>query len=192
MFAGHFGLAAAVKAREPELPIWSLIVASQLLDIVFIPLFLTGLETIEPIGTGSKEILIHAGYTHSLAGALLISVAAGWLARRKWGQRSGLVIALTVFSHWLLDLLVHRPDMPVLPGNWGNLPPLGFGLWQWPAVSMMLEASIILAGGYLYFRYAFFSGKERKPLNKSRLRKKIMEGTVVGTLLILSFIFDNI
>jgi hypothetical protein len=64
------------------------------------------------------------------------------------------VIGAVVFSHWILDLIVHRPDLPILPGNAGNLPLLGFGLWQFPVISALLELAIVLAGVYLYFRRA--------------------------------------
>ncbi|UUZ82411.1 hypothetical protein LJK88_49980 [Paenibacillus sp. P26] len=154
MFAGHFGLAAAVKARRPELPLWALMLGTQLLDVVFVPLLLTGVETIEPAGgNGYGEAIIHADYTHSLLGALIAAVA-GLAAGKAWGRRGGLMLGAVVFSHWSLDLLVHRADMPILPGNWGHLPLLGFGLWAIPWLSTPLEAPLIAAGGLLYFRSA--------------------------------------
>jgi len=152
MFAGHFGLAAAVKAKSPETPIWALMLSTQLLDVVFVPLFVAGIETMEPVGDGYGESIIHADYTHSLLAALLIAVAAGFLAKRFWGRRSGIVIGMVVFSHWLLDLLVHRADMPILPGNLGGMPLLGFGIWRWPAASMAIEVTLILIGLALYVR----------------------------------------
>lgn len=189
MLAGHFGLAAVVKAKEPRVPLWALMVSTQLLDILFVPLFLAGVETMEPIGNGQgKEILIHANYTHSLVGALLIALLSGWLAWKKWGQRSGIVICATVFSHWLLDLFVHRPDLPIFPGDIGNLPLMGFGLWKWPTVSFILEAGIIVLGSILYFRSALSRGKST-PSSKNR---SILAGTVMGVLLILSLITDNL
>jgi len=108
LFAGHFGLAAAVKAKEPQIPLWTLMLSTQLLDVVFVPLFLTGVETMDPVaGEGYGEQLIHADYTHSLVGALLIAIVAGFFTMRAWGKRSGLIIAAVVYSHWILDLLVH-------------------------------------------------------------------------------------
>jgi hypothetical protein len=59
-----------------------------------------------------------------------------------------------VFSHWLLDLIVHRADMPFLPGNAGHLPRMGFGLWRHPAGAMTLELALVLAGAFLYWRSA--------------------------------------
>ncbi|WP_219838441.1 metal-dependent hydrolase [Paenibacillus sp. R14(2021)] len=155
MFAGHFGLAAAVKATEKNTPMWALMLGTQLLDVIFVPLFVSGKETIVSVhGEGYGSAIIHADYTHSLLGAIIISLLAMLAARRLWGTRSGGAMGLIVFSHWLLDLLVHQPDLPLLPGNAGALPLLGFGLWQHPSVSILLE-SILIAGGFLlYFRSA--------------------------------------
>ena len=127
MIAGHFGFAAIVKSREPRVPLWSLMLATVWLDIVFVPLFLAGIETLKPVPGlhgGYGENIIHADYTHSLIGALVLSVVFGLMFGVRWGRRSAIVLGLVSFSHWLLDLIVHRHDMPILPGNAGNLPRL--------------------------------------------------------------------
>jgi hypothetical protein len=64
------------------------------------------------------------------------------------------VIALVVMSHWVLDLIVHRPDMPVLPGDLGHLPRFGLGLWTRPQVSAAVEFALVAAGPLLYWRTA--------------------------------------
>jgi hypothetical protein len=135
MIAGHFGFAALTKARERQVPLWTLMLATVWLDIVFVPLFLAGLESIEAVpGTsgGYGAGIIHADYTHSLLGALVLAGIFGFVGSIPFGRRCGVVLGAVVFSHWLLDLIVHRGDMPFLPGNAGNLPKLGFGLWRWP------------------------------------------------------------
>ena len=65
-----------------------------------------------------------------------------------------MVIALVVMSHWMLDLIEHRPDMPVLPGNLGNLPRFGFGLWAQPGMSAALELLLVVIGSVMYWRAA--------------------------------------
>lgn len=155
MIAGHFGFAAIVKSREPEAPLWSLMLATVWLDIVFVPLFLTHIETTEAVqGTGFVYggNIIHADYTHSLVGAILLSGLLGAIAGRFWGNRVGLVVGLVSFSHWVLDLVVHRGDMPILPGAIGNLPRLGFGLWRFPAISIVIELALVLIGAWTYWR----------------------------------------
>ena len=95
MIAGHFGLAAAVKGREPQLPLWALMLATVWLDVVFVPLFLMGVETITvPEGetAGYGHAIIHADYTHSLLGALLLSALFGWVAARRWDARAGWIL----------------------------------------------------------------------------------------------------
>jgi hypothetical protein len=71
MIAGHFGFAAGVKAAEQQTPLWALMVGTVWLDIVFVPLFLMRIETLEPVAGltgGYAGNIIHADYTHSLLG----------------------------------------------------------------------------------------------------------------------------
>jgi len=156
--AGHFGLAAAVKAKEPQVPLWSLMLATAWLDVLFVPLYIAGIERIEPApgtgGTGYGEGVIYADYTHSLVGALALGLLFGLIAAVPWGRRTGVVLGAVVFSHWVLDLLVHRGDMPILPGNLGDLPRLGFGLWQIPLASAAAELALVAIGTVLYGRAA--------------------------------------
>lgn len=151
MFAGHFALGAGVKAAKNTPPLWSLMLATQLLDVVFVPLYLSGVETIEKVGAGGYGGgIIHAVYSHSLVGALLLAglaLVAGGLA---WGRRAGWILGSVTFSHWVIDLLVHRADLPILPGNWGNLPTLGMGLWQFPALTASLELAMIAVFTAMY------------------------------------------
>jgi hypothetical protein len=157
MFAGHFGLAAMVKSRERQVPLWALMVATQLLDIMFlvlVPLGVEGFRSVPGTSGGYGNFIFTADYTHSLVGALGISVAAMLVTMIWWGRRNGLIIGAVVFSHWILDLLVHRGDLPVLPGNAGSLPRLGLGLWNVPWLSVGLELVLVLAGAYLYYHAA--------------------------------------
>jgi hypothetical protein len=157
MIAGHFGFAAGVKSRERQVPLWSLMLATAWLDVIFIPLFALGVETLEfapDAAPGYGAAIIHADYTHSLVGALILSAALGGAFAWRWGRGTGTVIALVAFSHWVLDLIVHRPDLPILPGNAGGLPLLGFGLWRYPGVTAFLELALVLGGAWLYWRAA--------------------------------------
>lgn len=184
MFAGHFGLAAAVKSKTNRVPLWSLMLGTQLLDVIFVPFFLTGIETLEPVADGYGGSIIHADYTHSLVGALFIALIVGHFAKYKWGMKGGLLMSAMIFSHWVLDLLVHRADLPILPGNYGNLPLLGFGLWQYPTISMIIELIIIASGWLLYTRSIL---QEASGQNK---KWAIASSTVLGILLALSLLTD--
>ncbi|WP_239616263.1 permease [Cohnella mopanensis] len=185
MFAGHFGLAAGVRAQAQEVPLWALMLATQLLDVAFIPFLLTGAETMEgEPGSGYGDWIIHADYTHSLLGALMIASLAGMLAKRMWGVRAGRTIGAVTFSHWLLDLIVHRADMPLLPGNIGHLPLLGLGAWKVEGVSVALELILIVAGLALYTRSVV------KASGSGKRKTAYLSSAVLGVLLVLSLVTD--
>ena len=88
MIAGHFALAAGVKSSERQAPLWALMLATVWLDIVFAPLVAAGIETIRS-GDGYGSAIIHADYTHSLVGALILAVLFGLVSARPWGARTG-------------------------------------------------------------------------------------------------------
>ena len=154
MIAGHFGFAAIVKSRERSTPLWALMLASVWLDIVFMPLFVAHMESVEPVHPGYGGLIIHANYTHSIVGMVALSAVLGAMFLPRMGRRVALVIALVSASHWVLDLVVHRADMPVLPGNYRNLPYFGFGLWNHPQVAACVELALVASGAILYWRAA--------------------------------------
>ena len=194
MVAGHFGLAAGVKSGAPVAPLWALMLATQWLDVWFVPLYLAGIETIEPTNPANPDAygggVIHAVYTHSLVGAICLALLAGGLAWGRWGRRVGFVIAAVAFSHWLLDLLVHRADLPILPGNIGNLPTLGFGLWEYPLASAAVELALVLVGAYLYYRRAT-ALPPTESVSPPELRRRTRTATAVVTGLMLLCLVAN-
>ena len=190
MTSGHFGFAAIVKSSDPKVPLWALMFSTYLLDFIFIFLTAFGIESFAPLDPAHPaygQVLIHAYYSHSLLGAAIIAVIAGLIARWAWGKKAGLIIGAIVFSHWLLDLIVHRPDLPILPGNLGNLPLLGFGLWQVPIAAALLELALALGGAYLYYRSARHAPAEAK--DKRHIRALVASG-VTGLLLVLLLAAD--
>ncbi len=148
MFVGHFAAAIAGKAVTPRLPLWPLIIASQALDFGWAALVMSGIERvrIDPSLPGSPLVLYYMPYTHSLPAALLWSILAGAIAARLFSAvpRAGLTVGLVVFSHWLLDLVAHRPDL----GLWFDNMKVGLGLWNLPLPEMALEMGMLaIAGG---------------------------------------------
>src|SRR5437879_10301817 len=119
MFVGHYGVSFAAKRRDPSIPLWALFVAVQLLDVSWSLFVFFGVEKVRivPGITASNPLdLYYMPYTHSLVAAILWSVAVAVLARLLPGvtTRSAAVwIGIAVFSHWVLDVLVHRPDLPL-------------------------------------------------------------------------------
>jgi membrane-bound metal-dependent hydrolase YbcI (DUF457 family) len=178
VIVGHYGLAAGAKSIDVRALLWSLMLATQWLDVVFMPPFLFGIETIEILPPGGYgEVVIHADYTHSLVGALVLSAAFGAVAWWRWDRRLGVLLGAVAFSHWVLDLIVHRGDMPVLPGNAGNLPLLGFGLWGTPVASILLEAVLFALGVFLYWR----SARSTQPRPGSRVRPSLVAGALLAS-----------
>jgi hypothetical protein len=181
LITGHFGLAAGAKSVDRRVPLWSLMLATVWLDVVFAPLLLLGIETIDtPPGDGYGTSVIHADYTHSLLGALALSAAFGGVAWWRWDRRLGLLLGAVAFSHWVLDLVVHRADLPILPGNAGDLPLLGFGLWRFPAVSIAVEAALLLLGVFLYWRAA-----RSTPGGSGRISPSLAAGVLLASGLIV-------
>jgi hypothetical protein len=193
MVAGHFGLAAGVKKLAPRLPLWSLLLASFFLDVVFLFFAAGGLEKIIPLDPANPNAyggsLIQAYYTHSLVGALLISPIAGLFAGWRWGKQGGYVIAGVVFSHWILDLIVHRPDLPILPGNFGNLPLLGFGLWQYPTISAIIELALVIGGVWFYYRAAMQAAEASA---NQEQRRRAMTSTIGVAVLLVLLLASNV
>jgi hypothetical protein len=146
MFIGHYAPAfvAASSKRSPRLG--SLFIAAQLVDIAFFSFLLLGIEKMRtlPGATVMNGMdLYFMPYTHSLVGAVLWGVAFA-LAIRATGRdwTAGLIGGAVVVSHWLIDLLVHRPDLTLA----GSPPALGFGLWNQPWVEMPLELAFAFGG----------------------------------------------
>ena len=147
MFVGHYAAALAAKAAEPRAPLWTYVAAAQLVDIGWSGLIMTGAERVSFDSSlpGSVLVLEHMPWTHSLPGALAWAVAAallaGWALRLP--RRAAVFVGLTVFSHWLLDLLVHRPDLAL----WFDGPKVGFGLWNAPVVEQAVEMGLLALAG---------------------------------------------
>src|SRR6266852_5118348 len=154
MFVGHYGVSFAAKKAEPSIPLWVLFIAVQLLDVLWAPFVLLGIEKVRivPGITASNPLdLYYMPYTHSLVAAIGWSVAA-FLAYRlavpNPSPRAASIVSVAVFSHWVLDLLVHRPDLPL----YDNSAKVGLGLWNVPAIALGLEAALLFGGMWLYFR----------------------------------------
>mgnify|MGYP007086363788 CR=1 FL=1 len=143
MFVGHYASALAARAIEPRAPLWTYVLACQALDVVWGSLVLAGVEkvAVDHDLPGNTLVLSHMPYTHGLPAAVFWSVVfgAGLMLWLKLPRRVGVVLGLTVFSHWLLDFLVHRPDLPLL---WDE-PKVGLGLWNYPVPEQALEMGLL-------------------------------------------------
>jgi hypothetical protein len=151
MFVGHYSVSFVAKRIAPEVPLWILFVAAQIVDIFWAIFIATGIEQVRivPGFTASNPLDLHfMPFTHSLPASLLwaiglAAITAALLPSCR-NRRAMLVVAVVVMSHWLLDLLVHVPDLPL----WGNEHKVGFGLWNHFAVALLLETALLLAGAF--------------------------------------------
>jgi hypothetical protein len=141
MFTGHYSVAFAGKAYEPRIPLWTLFVAAQLVDFLWAILVLAGVEKariVPGLMAASSLDLYCMPYSHSLVGALAWSVAGGFMlnfAVRGRDAVTAFVLGVTVFSHWIADVLVHRPDLPLMSDASFKM---GLGMWNyfWPELAL--------------------------------------------------------
>lgn len=152
MFVGHLAAALAAKRVEPDVPLAAGVAAAFALDLVWPILLLAGVETvtIDPGNTDFTNLAFDSyPWTHSLAMVLIWSVlglALGKAVLRSW--RGGAVIGGLVLSHWVLDWVTHRPDLPLWPGG----PLVGLGLWNSIPGTIVVEAGLFGVGILLYLR----------------------------------------
>ena len=151
MFIGHFGVALAAKKAAPNTSLGTLILAAQFLDLLWPIFLLLGIEHVEiapSITKVSPMNFTDYPISHSLLMALAWSVLVGgiYYALRR-NRRAAWVVALLVLSHWVLDFIVHRPDLPLWPG--GGLR-VGLGLWNSWVGSILTEVLVSGAGAWIY------------------------------------------
>lgn len=152
MFLGHFAVGLAARPLAPRVPLPVLLLAPQLLDVLWPVLVATGVERarLEPGHLDASALVLeHVPYSHSgLATAGWAALAA--LAYLAWSRdrRGAQVVAALVVSHWLLDWVAHEPDMPLYPGG----PRYGLGLWASRPGTLVTELAMFAAGAWRYTR----------------------------------------
>lgn len=153
MFIGHFGLGLAFKKTNKLPSLAAIFIAVQFLDLLW-PIFcLLGFETFQ-IEVGNTKLtpinFTDYPYSHSLLMAILwggiFGVSYFFLTKNK---PASILLGLLVLSHWILDLIVHRPDLPLTPFNTSKV---GLGLWNSPIFEIILEFSLFLLGTFLYYK----------------------------------------
>jgi len=152
VFVGHFAAALATKRAAPAVSIGTLFLAAQLADLVWPNLVLAGIEIVEidPGNTAMTPLdFVSYPYSHSLVALSVWGVLAAVAYRLARGLRPAamITVGLLVVSHWLLDVVSHRPDMPVTVGG---LTKVGFGLWNSVPATMLVETVLLALGVTLY------------------------------------------
>jgi hypothetical protein len=154
MFVGHFGLAFGARKAAPAVSLAALFAACQLADLLWPTLVLLGYERvdIEPGATRFTPLnFVSYPYSHSLLALCVWGVAFGaiYAAFRRVRVSAFMTIALLVVSHWLLDYVTHRPDMPITIGGADRV---GLGLWNSIPGTLVVELGMFAIGVGLYLR----------------------------------------
>lgn len=156
MFVGHYSVSFAAKTAEKRIPLWLLFIAVQFIDVLWSIFVLLGIEKVRivPGITASNVLdLYYMPYTHSLLGVLFWSALAFvvcQVAPSLRGMRTGLILAAAVFSHWILDLIVHRPDLAL----YDSVGKMGFGLWNYRGAAFALEMAVLFGGAAMLYQTA--------------------------------------
>jgi hypothetical protein len=152
------GIGFAAKRVVPKAPLWVLLVATQALDLLCYAFMSLGIERMAESTvdlTNGIQFLTEGSvpWSHGLFMSLVWSLGFGALAGLLWrDRRTGIAVGLAVFSHWVLDFIVHLPDLPVL---FEGSPLLGLGLWgSGPGLilSGVLEVALLVGGIVLYWQ----------------------------------------
>ena len=153
MFVGHFAIALAAKRVVPKTSLATLVFSAQFLDLLWPMFLLMGVEhvRIDPGNTPATPLDFYDyPLSHSLLTAVAWSVVVGgvyYLVRRD--AKTATILYIVVLSHWVLDFITHRPDLPVLP--WSDVY-VGLGLWYSVPFTLLVELSMFFAGVAMYIR----------------------------------------
>lgn len=150
MFIGHYGVALAAKRVAPRRSLGTYVTASLFVDLLWPVLLLAGLEhvRVEP-GVLPTSTLVFTSYpiSHSLLTGIGWALAFGVVVFAATRDRAGAIAAgALVVSHWVLDLLVHAPDLPLWPGG----PQVGLGAWRSVTATLVLETGTLVVGFAIY------------------------------------------
>lgn len=150
MFVGHLAVALVAKKLEPRIPLAVLVAASFGLDLLWPLLLFAGIETVrvDPGNTAFTALDFQwYPWTHSLAAAGLWGAAAGWVVFTRFkNRRAAWLVGILVVSHWVLDVVTHRPDLPLWPAG----PKVGLALWNSIGGTIAVEGALFFGGLIVY------------------------------------------
>lgn len=152
MFIGHIAVAFAAKRVTPRVSLAMLLIAAQWADMLWPVLVAVGVEQvrIDPGNTAFTPLdFVSYPYSHSLMTLVIWGVLIGSAYRGiAGGRRTFWMLAALVVSHWVLDYVTHRPDMPLYPGS----RKFGLGLWNSIPATIAIETAMYAGGLWIYAR----------------------------------------
>ena len=150
MFIGHFAVGMAGKRVAPKVSLPVLFLAAQFADTLWPILVAAGVETVRIVPGDTKYTplqFVSYPWSHSLLMLIVWGTLFGFVYRMYTGDgRGGLLVGALVVSHWVLDFITHRADMPLYPGG----PKFGLGLWNHPTANMLVEVVMFGIGVAIY------------------------------------------
>jgi len=155
VFIGHFGVALAAKRIAPRTSLGTLVMAAQFVDLIWPLLLLRGVERVI-IAPGTTAVTPLDFISYPISHSLLADIGwaclfAGIYKMVKGDSRGAVCLWFVVISHWLLDAVTHRPDLPLYPGSSTYV---GLGLWNSRAATILVETAIFGLGVAVYSRTA--------------------------------------
>ena len=160
MFIGHFAMGMGAKKLAPAVSLGTLFLAAQFVDLLWPILLLFGIEKVA-ISPGITKFtpldFSHYPISHSLLASIGYSVLFGalfYLVRRNW--KGAIVVGACVLSHWMLDLITHRPDLPL---GLGSTTHVGLGLWNSFPGTLIVEVGLFVIAIVLYTRATIAKNK---------------------------------
>ena len=152
MFIGHFALSFAAKRWVPRVSLGALFAAAAFADILWPVLVAAGIEVVRitpGITVMTPLEFVSYPYSHSLVMLVIWGLLFGWIGSRAVHDRGVFIVLFAlVISHWVLDYVTHRPDMPLYPGG----PKVGLGLWNYPLAERAIEIAMYAVGIWIYTR----------------------------------------
>lgn len=152
MLIGHYGPAFIIKSIDKKVPLWMLFIAVQVPDIIWGTLILLGVEksTLNEGLSSNPLVLSYMPYSHGMVSTIIYSlVIVGILMLFPYFRKNKKIawwLGAAVFSHWILDFISHRPDLPLI----GNTMKVGLGLWNYPTWATIIEVGLFLGGAVWY------------------------------------------
>ena len=153
MFIGHFGIGFGAKSVAPKVSLGVLFIAAQFIDLLWPTLLLLGLEKVRivPGATVVTPLVFeHYPISHSLIAVLGWAIFVGgihFLLKRS--RTAAVVLGALVVSHWLLDAIVHQPDLPLFPGS---ATVVGLNVWSSLPLTVAIEGTLFALGLWFYRR----------------------------------------
>jgi membrane-bound metal-dependent hydrolase YbcI (DUF457 family) len=152
MLVGHLAVALGAKTAEPRVPLGAAVAAAFGLDLLWPILLLLGFESVRvhPGDTAFTNLAFDSyPWSHSLLFATVWSGLVMFVVRRLYGSwRLGAILGSLVLSHWVLDFITHRSDLPLWPAG----PAVGAGLWNSIPGTLLVEGTLFGIGVWLYLR----------------------------------------